>query len=75
MDPYHSGQGLNYAPPDESADIVTKSHDHSDHSNIQAIKGNPAVIDKTGSYNIKGIEIKSVRFFMTRMKGNSAVKI
>jgi L-ascorbate metabolism protein UlaG (beta-lactamase superfamily) len=44
-DPYTPGGfGLNYAPIAEDADIVTISHDHADHANVDGIEGSPVVV-------------------------------
>ena len=60
-DPYASGvYGLDYAPPTETADIVTVSHDHSDHNNVAAVKGNPQVVQGVGSQQAKGVQFKGV---------------
>lgn len=69
VDPYHSGQGLNHAPPSVTADIVTKSHDHNDHNNIRAIRGNPDLIDSPGSRVVKGIGIKAIPVYHDEDKG------
>jgi L-ascorbate metabolism protein UlaG (beta-lactamase superfamily) len=57
-DPYTAGQGFKYAPIEETADIVTVSHDHGDHNNTAGIKGNPQVVRESGTY--KGITFKAV---------------
>jgi L-ascorbate metabolism protein UlaG (beta-lactamase superfamily) len=60
-DPYTPGVfGLDYAPPAETADIVTVSHDHADHNNVAAVKGNPQVVRGAGSHEAKGIQFKGV---------------
>jgi L-ascorbate metabolism protein UlaG (beta-lactamase superfamily) len=60
-DPYTAGVfGLEYAPPAETADIVTVSHDHADHNNVAAVKGNPQVVQGVGSHEAKGIRFKGV---------------
>ncbi len=47
-DPYVTAENLNYGEIKESADIVTVSHEHGDHSNVSAVRGNPKVVkDKT----------------------------
>ena len=48
-DPYTpGGLGLNYGEIKELADIVTVSHEHGDHNNVAAVRGNPKIIkDKT----------------------------
>jgi L-ascorbate metabolism protein UlaG (beta-lactamase superfamily) len=70
IDPYTPGRGLSYEPINESADIVTKSHDHLDHNNIKAVSGNPAVLVKPGAQTVKGIEIKAVSLFHDESKGS-----
>ena len=43
-DPYTPGGfGLNYGDIAEDADIVTVSHDHADHANVDGVGGNPEV--------------------------------
>jgi L-ascorbate metabolism protein UlaG (beta-lactamase superfamily) len=60
-DPYTPGAfGLEYAPPAETADIVTVSHDHADHNNVAAVKGNPQVVQGVGSQEAKGIRFKGI---------------
>ena len=60
-DPYTTGVfGLEYAPPAETADIVTVSHDHADHNNVAAVKGSPQVVQGVGSHEAKGIRFKGV---------------
>ena len=53
-DPYQTGAGLTYGEIKESADIVTVSHDHFDHGNVAAVRGNPEVV--RGAAKTKGIE-------------------
>jgi L-ascorbate metabolism protein UlaG (beta-lactamase superfamily) len=57
-DPYETGGDLSYGQIKESADIVTVSHDHTDHNNVAAVQGNPKVV--RGTANIKGIEFKGI---------------
>ena len=60
-DPYTTGVfGLEYAPPAETADIVTVSHDHADHNNVAAVKGNPQVVQGVGSHQAKDIQFKGI---------------
>jgi len=58
-DPYTTGEGFKHGEIDESADIVTVSHEHGDHSNSAAVKGNPQVVKD--SAEVKGISIKAIR--------------
>ncbi|MFA7169234.1 MAG: MBL fold metallo-hydrolase [Candidatus Paceibacterota bacterium] len=58
MDPFNKEIGLK--PPFDAADIVTISHEHSDHNNRDAIKGEPFVIDGPGEYEIKKVVIRGI---------------
>jgi L-ascorbate metabolism protein UlaG (beta-lactamase superfamily) len=57
-DPYETSGGLKHREIQETADIVTVSHEHGDHNNVSAVKGNPKVV-KT-SAEVKDIKIKAV---------------
>jgi len=57
-DPYEPNKELTYGEINESADIVTVSHDHFDHSNVAAVRGNPKVVKGAVIVEIKGIAIK-----------------
>jgi L-ascorbate metabolism protein UlaG (beta-lactamase superfamily) len=58
-DPYDRRIGLK--PPRLTADIVTVSHDHKEHSNTEAVKGEPFIISGPGEYEIKGLFITGVK--------------
>jgi L-ascorbate metabolism protein UlaG (beta-lactamase superfamily) len=57
-DPYPQGSGLSYVPVNETADIVTVSHDHFDHNNVSAVSGKPEVV--TSTKTVKGIQFKGI---------------
>lgn len=57
-DPYSPEIGL--TPPKFQADIVTISHEHSDHNNLEAIKGEPFVVNGPGEYETKGVFIYGI---------------
>ncbi len=57
-DPYVTGGALSYGEIEESADIVTVSHDHFDHNNVSAVQGNPQVVK--GTTEAKGIKFKGI---------------
>ncbi len=59
-DPYTTGGPLTYGEIKESADIVTVSHDHSDHNNSAAVRGNPKIIKGAGSAEVKGIAFEGI---------------
>ncbi len=73
-DPYTPGEGINYKPIAESADVVTSSHSHGDHNNTQAVKGNPTVLTQGGSRTVKGIEFKAVPVFHDETGGQQRGK-
>jgi L-ascorbate metabolism protein UlaG (beta-lactamase superfamily) len=68
-DPFSTGGGINYPEIRESADIVLSSHDHGDHSNTRAIKGNPQIIKSVGVKEAKGIEFKGLASYHDDAKG------
>ncbi len=57
-DPYETSESLRYGEITEAADIVTVSHEHGDHNNVGAVKGNPQVVK--GDAEAKGIKIRAV---------------
>ena len=57
-DPYATEEILSYGDIKESADIVTISHEHHDHNNAAAVRGNPAVVRKTTE--VKGINFRGI---------------
>ena len=57
-DPYATEERLGYGEIKESADIVTISHEHHDHNNAAAVRGNPAVVRKTTE--VKGINFRGI---------------
>ena len=61
LDPFDKSIGLR--PPQGQADVVLSSHDHSDHNNVMALKGEPRVIDIPGEYSVKGVHIIGIKSF------------
>lgn len=59
-DPYVTGAELSYGEIEESADIVIVSHDHSDHNNVAAVRGNPKPVRGAVTTEIKRIEFKGI---------------
>jgi L-ascorbate metabolism protein UlaG (beta-lactamase superfamily) len=74
-DPYETGPDLTYGEITESADIVTVSHDHLDHSNTAAVRGKPQVIK--AATKAKGIKFKAIRAYHDdiggRQRGNNTI--
>ncbi len=62
-DPYTTKETLTYGEIKESADIVTVSHEHADHSNAAAVQGNPRVVRGVVTEEIKGIKITGASCF------------
>ncbi len=54
-DPYSSDIGISMPPV--SADAVTVSHAHYDHNNVKAVSGDPLIINRPGSFEVKGVHI------------------
>ena len=59
LDPFDRSIGLR--PPQGQADLVLVSHDHPDHNNVAAIKGDPAVINIPGEYSVGGVAISGIQ--------------
>lgn len=68
-DPYIQESGLKYSAIDESADIVTVSHDHFDHNNVSAVKGNPEIVKGSGTRTVKGIQFRGIATYHDEAKG------
>jgi L-ascorbate metabolism protein UlaG (beta-lactamase superfamily) len=68
-DPYATSPELTYSPIDETADIVTVSHEHIDHNNVRAIKGQPEVVKGVGVKTVKGIEFKGIASWHDDVQG------
>lgn len=71
-DPYATGGGIGYGEIAESADIITVTHDHSDHNNVAVVKGKPEVV--RGSARIKGIEFKGIPSYHDESGGSTRGK-
>ena len=70
-DPYESGGyggAVGYGPINLEADIVTVSHQHSDHNNIQDFRDS-LIVNAEGAVSIKDIEIKGRLSYHDNEKG------
>ncbi len=67
-DPFDNSVG--YPMPDVTADICVVSHDHFDHNNVSAVKGNPEVVKGIGEKKAKGISFKGVGAFHDEKQGS-----
>jgi len=61
IDPFDKSVGLR--PPQGQADLALVTHNHPDHNNVAALKGEPYVIDIPGEYSIKGVNIVGLNSF------------
>ncbi|MDT8715717.1 MBL fold metallo-hydrolase [Clostridium sp. 19966] len=71
MDPYSKmfGSLSGYKLPEIDANIVTISHNHSDHNNVGAVKGDFVLIREPGVFSPEGIDIKGVQTFHDNVSG------
>ena len=69
VDPFDKKIG--YPLPTVEADIVTTSHNHSDHNNVSIVRGRYKHLDKPGKYVEKGIDITAVSTFHDKKGGAS----
>lgn len=60
-DPYDPYVGFNLGKV--GADIVTISHEHKDHSYLEAIKGEPFIISTPGEFETRGIFVYGIHAF------------
>lgn len=57
-DPFDKKVGIK--PPNCEANIVTVSHDHYDHNNAKALRGQPVIIDCAGEYDFNNVLIEGI---------------
>ncbi len=66
-DPFHKEIGLKV--PNFEADIITVSHQHGDHNNVKALRGQPFVIDCAGEYDFRDILIEGIDSYHDDQQG------
>lgn len=66
-DPYD--ETIPYRPPDFATDVVTVSHEHSDHNAVERVKGNPTVIRGKGAHSAAGITFQGTASFHDEVEG------
>lgn len=71
MDPYSKkfGSLAGFKLPEIDANIVTVSHNHDDHNNVGAIKGDFLLIRDPGAFSHEGIHFKGVQTFHDDVSG------
>jgi len=67
IDPFDDTVG--YEVPRVEADVVLVSHEHHDHNNVKAIRGDPEVVRGPGKHLAAGIEFRGVPTFHDEEKG------
>ena len=67
IDPFDKSVGLR--PPQGNANLVLVTHDHPDHNNVEALKGEPSVIDIPGEYSVKGVNIMGISAYHDAKEG------
>ena len=65
---------LGYKLPEIEANIVSTSHEHGDHNNINAVKSSFVHINELGEFSEDGIEIKGVETFHDKFSGSKRGK-
>jgi L-ascorbate metabolism protein UlaG (beta-lactamase superfamily) len=65
---------IGFKAPNFEADIVTVSHNHYDHSNVDSIRGNPFVIDSAGEYDKKGVAVVGIESYHDAKEGKERGK-
>jgi L-ascorbate metabolism protein UlaG (beta-lactamase superfamily) len=71
-DPY--GKEIPYRPPDYAVDVVTISHEHSDHNAVDRVKGDPTILRGEGTYHILGLSFQGVASFHDEEQGHKRGK-
>ncbi len=66
-DPYDASIG--YSVPELRADVVTVSHEHYDHNNVAAVKGNPEVVKGAGEHIVDGMRFFGVSTYHDTVNG------
>jgi L-ascorbate metabolism protein UlaG (beta-lactamase superfamily) len=67
MDPV--GKKTGYSVSKQTADIVTVSHEHPGHNNLQMVKPEYALINGPGEYELHGVFITGTRTYHDKKKG------
>ena len=67
IDPFEAGIGLK--PPSGKADLVLVTHQHTDHNNIKALRGDYFLVQHPGEYAYRGISITGIKTFHDAAQG------
>lgn len=72
IDPFDEKIGLKL--PNFEADILLVTHQHQDHNNTKAVKGNYFLIDGPGEYEVKGVFVQGIDSFHDNNQGEERGK-
>lgn len=67
FDPFKKSIGLTL--PKIEAQLVLVSHNHPDHNNTAAIKGDPFIINSPGEYELKRIRVRGINSYHDAVDG------
>ena len=67
IDPFSKDIGL--TPPRFRADLVLVTHGHNDHSNVEALGGEPFLISGPGEYEVKEVFVQGIETFHDKTQG------
>ncbi len=73
-DPFDSKK-VGFPFPKVEADILTVSHDHSDHNFVEGVGGEPFLINGPGEYEVQGVRVFGVSAFHDDKKGVERGKV
>jgi L-ascorbate metabolism protein UlaG (beta-lactamase superfamily) len=62
-DPYQKIDKMYYGEINETAEVVTLSHEHHDHNNPGAVKGNPRIYKGQSSEQVKDVKLSGLQVF------------
>lgn len=65
---------LGYKLPEIEANIVSTSHNHSDHNNVNAVQGSFTHFNEPGTFAVNGIAIKGIATFHDKALGGKRGK-
>ncbi|MFA6534049.1 MAG: MBL fold metallo-hydrolase [Patescibacteria group bacterium] len=67
IDPFSDDLGLTM--PKVKADLVLVTHDHFDHNNVEAVKGEPKILEGAGEYEVKKLVVYGVPTYHDNKQG------
>lgn len=72
IDPFDEKIGLK--SPNFEADILLVTHDHHDHNNVKAVKGEAFLVDGPGEYEVKGVFVQGIDAYHDDSQGKERGK-